>query len=341
MMQPLRDAFLLQIPDHVDSLARVAKARELLQFLATTTPDTGPYGNMIRLWSERLSTLPDDYIAHEFLEETNSPSTVRDFASAAARHGLGYLGECELSSMILDNYGSQLADQVRARSGDDLIASEQYLDLLSGRTFRQSILVASERMGGVNRALTPARVEGLHFLAPAGLTVEQKGKNFRVTDSSGRTLSSESKAVSKGIKQLTTRFPASTTFDEAAQGLDPAGREQLREALYQMVIAGMMPVLSEPVSATNMVSEKPVAIKLARVDATNGEPLTTNLRHETDGTKGHSELEEILKIAALKGDLNFFRDGQLISVDSEINSVAKDYLPTLLSNLAQTALLEG
>ena len=33
MMQPLRDAFLLQVPDSVDSLGRVAKARELLNFL--------------------------------------------------------------------------------------------------------------------------------------------------------------------------------------------------------------------------------------------------------------------------------------------------------------------
>ena len=36
MMQPLRDAFLLQVPDHVDSLGRVAQARELLNFLKDT-----------------------------------------------------------------------------------------------------------------------------------------------------------------------------------------------------------------------------------------------------------------------------------------------------------------
>ncbi len=92
MMQPLRDAFLLQIPDSVDSLARVAQARELLNFLKETTPDKGPYGDMIRAWADRLATLPDDYIAHEFLEETNAPSTVREFTGGAARHGLGYLG---------------------------------------------------------------------------------------------------------------------------------------------------------------------------------------------------------------------------------------------------------
>ena len=33
MIQPLRDAFLLEVPDHVDSRARVAQARDFLSFL--------------------------------------------------------------------------------------------------------------------------------------------------------------------------------------------------------------------------------------------------------------------------------------------------------------------
>ncbi len=121
MMQPLRDAFLLEVADHVDSLGRVAKARELLAFLAAATPDKGPYGDMLRIWAERLSKLPDDYLAHEFLEEMNHPSTVRDFAANASRNGLGFLAECELASMILENYGTDVAQQVRARSGNDLV----------------------------------------------------------------------------------------------------------------------------------------------------------------------------------------------------------------------------
>src|SRR3569623_2407006 len=84
MLQPLRDAFMLQIPDDVDSLARVARARELLTFLSEATPDKGPYGDMLRSWAARLSGLPADYIAHEFLEEMNNPSTVRAFAACAA-----------------------------------------------------------------------------------------------------------------------------------------------------------------------------------------------------------------------------------------------------------------
>ena len=175
MMQPLRDAFLLAVPDGVDMLGRVGMAREMLSFMAKSSPDKGPYGDTIRNWAERLAALPDDYIAHEFLEECNDPILVRDFANSAAINGLGFLGECELSAMILDNYGADLAEGVRTRGGSDLVASEQWLDILSGRTFRQSLLIANERMNGVNRALTPDSISGLHFVLQSGSRVERDG----------------------------------------------------------------------------------------------------------------------------------------------------------------------
>ncbi len=355
MMQPLRDAFLLQIPDHVDSLGRVAQARELLNFLKDASPDNGPYGDMIRSWAERLSSLPDDYIAHEFLEETNSPSTLREFTGSAARHGLGYLGECELSSMILDNYGHEVAQQVRARSKNDLVESEQYLDLLSGRTFRQSLLVADDRMADVNRALSPDRTESLHFLAIAGLRIEQNGKKASVIDAAGRTLTSDIKAVIEGIGRFIVRFPASSSLDDLTQGVDDTARAQIQDAMYQMMIAGMVHVMSEPVAMLPTVSDKPCAMLLARADAADGEALTTNQRHETvtidaaarillpamDGTRDHTALIDLLKAAALGGQLTFNKDGAAVAGAEQITAVATQYLPELLAGIALAGLIES
>jgi methyltransferase-like protein/cyclopropane fatty-acyl-phospholipid synthase-like methyltransferase len=355
MLQPLRDAFLLQIPDHVDSLARVAQARELLNFLKDASPDKGPYGDMLRSWAERLSQLPDDYIAHEFLEETNIPSTVREFASSATRHGLGYLGECELSSMILDNYGAEVAEQVRTRSGNDLVESEQYLDLLSGRTFRQSLLVGNERMADLNRALSPERTDGLHFIGAAGLRIEENGKTASVIDAAGRTLTSDAKPVIDGIKLFIERFPASSSLDDLAGDMDDTARAQLQDALYRMMIAGMVHVISEQVNVVPAVSDKPCAIALARADAADGEELTTNQRHETvaidaaarillpamDGKHNHAALNALLTAAALAGQLTFNKDGAAVSGATEIETVAAQYLPELLSGIASAGLIES
>lgn len=351
MMQPLRDAFLLEIPDHVDSLGRVARARELLDFLSKSSPDKGPYGDMIRQWATRLKDLPDDYIAHEFLEETNAPSTLREFVNGAAAHGLGYLGECELSSMILDNYGSEVAEQVRARTSNNLIESEQYLDLLSGRTFRQSLLVSSERLATANRSLSSLSLVGLHYLSSAGLKVDRKQQQGVVTDAVGRTLTSDSTAVIAGIERLIARFPASSTLDQCAGDCEPAERESLAEALYQMVIAGMLHLLSEPVDAEPAVSDKPCAIPLARADAVAGRNTTTNNRHESvsldsaalvllpaiDGTRDHAALADVLAQAGRAGELGFNRDGEPISDPAVITTIAA----SLLAGIAAVGLLES
>lgn len=353
MLQPLRDAFMLEIPDQVDSLARVAKARELLGFLKTASPDKGPYGDMLRNWADRLASLPDDYIAHEFLEETNQPSTVRDFAAGASRNGLGFLAECDLPAMILENYGTEVAQQVRTRAGNDLVESEQYLDLMSGRTFRQSILIGAERMANVNRALTPSSIEPLHFLVMAGMQLAHEGDSYAATDMAGRTLTTSSPAVAEGIARLVSRYPASSTLDDCSDG--GPDRDLLLDALYRMVLTGMVTVSLEPVRAASAFEGKPLASLLARADAAAGSNSTTNMRHEpvtldpatrallpaVDGTRDHAALAAVLAEAVLSGGIGFSRDGKPVSDSGEVRRIAGDHLPTALSALANACLLEG
>jgi methyltransferase-like protein/SAM-dependent methyltransferase len=352
MLQPLRDAFMLEIPDDVDSRARVAKARELLTFLSEATPDPGPYGEMLRTWAKRLSGLPDDYIAHEFLEEMNNPSTVRAFAAGAARHGLGFLGECEFAGMIPDNYGAEIAQQVRTRSRNDLVETEQYFDLLSGRTFRHSILVSSERLATANRSLQPDSIAGLNFLTQAGMRLEREEDKYTFIDAAGRSLTTTSGKVADGISRLIARFPSTSTLDDCV-GADEDDRLTILDALYRMVLAGMVTLSSEPVDAAD-VGDRPQATALARADAADGGNSTTNLRHESitldlatrvllpmlDGSSDHAALANGLAEEALAGRLGFFREGLPLSDPADVKRAAKEHLPVLLANMAKSALLD-
>jgi methyltransferase-like protein/SAM-dependent methyltransferase len=358
MLQPLRDAFMLEIPDQLDSLARVAKARELLVFLKSATPDTGPYGDMLRGWADRLAGLPDDYIAHEFLEETNQPSTVRDFAAGAVRNGLGFLAECDLASMILENYGGEVSQQVRARAGNDLVESEQYLDLLSGRTFRQTVLVGHERMANVNRALRPESIASLHFLAQAGMRIDVDGATCAVADAAGRTLTTNSMAAGEGIERLIERFPASSTLDDCAAAITcqdgGEARAPLLDAFYRMLLAGMITVASEPVNAGNG-GDRPEAIALARADAAEGSATTTNLCHEPvtldpatrallpvmDGSLDRAALAERLAAEALAGRISFVRGGQEITGAGAIRDVSAEHFAAILTGMARAGLIEA
>ena len=113
---------------------------------------------MLRIWGERLAAMPDYYLAHEYLEEVNAPTTIRDFTAAAAGHRLGYLSDCDISTMMADNYGVEVADYIQSRTQGHLVQSEQYLDILSGRSFRQSLLIAEERLAEVDRNIAPERL---------------------------------------------------------------------------------------------------------------------------------------------------------------------------------------
>ncbi len=257
--------------------------------------------------------------------------------------------------MILDNHGEAVASQVRARSQNNLIETEQYLDLLTGRTFRQSLLIASERMGDVNLALNADRIAQLHFLAPAGLKVDRGTENSTITDPIGRTLTTSVGAVVDALEKMIARFPASSNLDDLSSPKDAQARALISDALYRMVIAGIVHISSEPVIAGPTVSAKPTALPLARADAAAGASFTTNQRHETvgldpaalvilpvmDGSKDHDALAALLAGAAKAGRLSFNRDGQMITGDKEVAAAAAEMLPGLLAGIAAAGLLVG
>jgi methyltransferase-like protein len=260
--------------------------------------------------------------------------------------------------MILDNYGPEVAAQVRARSGNDLVKSEQYLDLISGRTFRQTLLVASERMAAVNRALVPERLADLYMLAPPGMKVETQGKKHSVSDSAGRTLTTTSQLVADGVAWMLARAPSSSSVDECLEatgssGDDGGARAMLLEALYRMLLAGMITVASEPVSTGSASVDRPRALDLARSDAAAGEVSVTNARHESvsldpathvllpamDGRNDHKMLVGVLVKAALSGRIAFSRNGIAVTEADAVAEVATSHLPGLIADAANAGLL--
>jgi SAM-dependent methyltransferase len=361
MLQPVRDAFLAQLPDNMNPVDRVAKARELLEFIQAATPDKGGYGDLMRHWAGRFKELPDDYIEHEFLEDANEPCTFREFVTRAGRHGLGYLAESNLFSMVLENYGGGTAEKVRVRTRNNLLESEQYIDLISGRTFRQTVLIASDRMDKVDRTLSPEKFASLHFLSPPGLAVLQEADRHIVTDPTGRTLTTNSRAVIEGVERLISRYPWSSSLSdcvEAISGRDKertGGRQALLEALYRMTLAGMLTLLDEPIAPRKASGVGPSAIPLARADAMDGAPFTTNARHENvhldaamrallplmDGSLDEVDLAKRLTREAKEGRISFLKKGSSVVDPGGIEKAVAEHLPVMLTNLAATGLLDS
>jgi methyltransferase-like protein len=334
----------------------VAQARALLSILKDYSPETGAYKQILSGWADRLANLPDDYIAHEFLEEINDPCTFKQFIDDAARRNLAFLAESDLPSMVLDNQPQQTASKIREITGNQLIGSEQMLDILNGRTFRQSLLVKAEAGARINRNLTAKSVETLHVITAGDLTVKRADKGGAASDSAGRSLATEHKAVIDAVEKLAARHPASAAVSDLVDdNATPAEREMVCEAILRMGLSGLCTLMSEPVPAATKEARKPVAIRLARTDAQTGEAATTNLRHERlafdalaqfvlpllDGTRDAAAIAELVVEAAKTGRLNFERDGARITDPGQQSAIAGEQVRNLIANLRLAALLEA
>ena len=285
MLQALRDCFLLHASPDADPRRRVAEARALLQLLPQACPEAGPYKDFLTAQAETLLKSSDDYIAHEFLDDVNEPCSFRDFVAAAQRQDLAFLAEAELPSMIVANYPPAMAETIRKVGGNQLIATEQYIDMVSGRTFRHSLLVAAGRAPRIDRRLASARLDGLHFIGGADLTLTREPGGATLARPAGRRLHTGSAPLADALAQFVERFPASSSIDDLVQALPAAtrnaeGRALVREGLFNMVLNGLATPRMDAVSAVARAGAKPVACPMARAEAARGATSVVNLRHE-------------------------------------------------------------
>jgi methyltransferase-like protein/protein-L-isoaspartate O-methyltransferase len=155
----IRDVLRREVGDHGSPEERVERARALLRLLGAASAE----GNPARAWLlnelELLDRLSDKYLFYEYLVPENQPVYFADFAAAANRVGLQYLGDAHVQAMAADRCGPEVAAEVERRA-ESLVETEQYLDLVEVRYFRCALLCREEVQ--IERELSPERLLGLH-----------------------------------------------------------------------------------------------------------------------------------------------------------------------------------
>jgi methyltransferase-like protein/trans-aconitate methyltransferase len=360
LQQALRDSFLLHVPPDDDPHRRVAAARALLQALPQACSDTGLYKALLTEQAERLARYPDAYIAHELLEDVNEPCTFRDFIAAAGRHGLAFLAEADVSTMIPSMFAPATAALVQTFGRNEVPSTEQYIDIVSGRTFRQTLLVASERAARIDRNPSGERLQALHFLGRANFTLTRDAGGTTLAEPNGRRLQVSSAALADVLAYFVARFPGSSSFDDLVAALPAAarnaeGRALIRELLLKAVTYGMATPRTEPVPAVARAGPRPIASPLARVDAARGALSTVNLRHERvdfddftrfalpllDGSRDAAALRAAIADGARHGRITFDRDGVPVRDVAAQGRIAGEKVDALLPMLARAALLQA
>jgi len=72
-------------------------------------------------------------------EEINAPVYFHQFIERADRHGLQYLGEADFSTMLTSGFPKEV-NETLGRISQNIIHTEQYMDFIRNRFFRQTLL---------------------------------------------------------------------------------------------------------------------------------------------------------------------------------------------------------
>jgi methyltransferase-like protein/SAM-dependent methyltransferase len=346
---------------------RVQQARALLDFLAQSARQEGPYSVLLKSELESIRHQADHYLYHEHLEEVNDPLYFHQFVEMAGRHGLRYLGEARIGTMITGNFGPDVEKALKLLASDQ-IQTEQYMDFLRNRMFRESLLVHTNNVP--NWTIDPLCVTRLHVASGSKVAGEpadvKTDANAQFQTRSGMTLSTTRPLLKAAMQVLIARWPGTVPFDELRREArkllggtsDPAVETDDTRALALAVLntyisSDLLELHAIPLTVSRTAGEKPAALPSARLRAGAGVTAVANRRHEVarltdldqrlvpllDGTRTRPELVDRLTERALAGELTVQRDGQRLSDPADVKSALGSVIDHALNSLAAQAIL--
>lgn len=318
-----------------DAEEKVKQSRGLLNWLASAQKSgqadapMSAYSHYLQEANALFAKRPSGAIYHDDFSAENKAFYFHEFAQAAAEAGLQYLTEAEFS----DTQSLQFAPEVQATlknlGQDSVLAQEQYLDFLTGRNFRQTLLCHHERT--LRRPVVAASLQSFYV----AINVQAEQSDGCIHDDSLMrfihpelgAMSTDNKLAKAALSILGSQFPSALPFDALVENaqqllgqaltLTEPQRVELLEFLFAAFCRGIAQIHTEASALPTQAGEYPLASVLAREQAQSS-PVITTLLHDTvslddpmsramlvllDGTRNRAALVEAL-IAGMKKPAN-------------------------------------
>ncbi|MBV9123365.1 MAG: methyltransferase regulatory domain-containing protein, partial [Planctomycetes bacterium] len=285
----LREALLFHVTRYPEPRVRLNQARAFLEFLTQAFQEADdPYPQALKTAAEKLKSQEDSYLFHEYLEEVNQPYYFQEFMRRAESQGLQFLEETLFQP--LPSRMPPAAHQFLADLGDDLLGQEQYRDFLLGRRFRGTLLC--HREVALNRSPSLETVQRLHILThlrprgSAGQKVSVTGSEEFLTEKEV-SLNTNHPYLRAALHYLAEVWPRPVPFPDlwaavqarlSGDGEQEANPVALAAPLLECGLNNLVELHLYPPQFVLDLSERPVASRLARLQAEAGEPIT-DLRH--------------------------------------------------------------
>lgn len=343
---------------HVERLAPgtdvVAEGRAFARFVRQHQIAGEAYGRVIEQELSRMQKYGAEYAAHDDFSEHHSPVYFCDFVQRARDQGLDFLSESLFLSFHEARLSPGVTRAIEERAGADLIAREQYLDFLRGRSFRQSLLCHAEARPAGTWQLGSL----LQLNAAAALTsktpelgLDSEAAEIFVSES-GVGISSNKPIARTALRALSELWPRSLPVAElcalAEERSGQRGEEHrslLLSTLLRAAAAKLVELDSAPPELAAGVSQRPRANRLARLQARTDHTVTNpwhrritldsdasrHLLTLLDGERTHAELTQCM--------LEYFASQP--GADRTTPAQVRDDLPRALAGLSRAALLEA
>jgi methyltransferase-like protein/predicted O-methyltransferase YrrM len=351
MRGAIREMMLYHNRPSDDMKTRAERARALLTFLTESAPqvigkvqENKAYTLILESEQERLAAQTDSYLLHELLEEYNQPFYFHQFMTAAERHGLQYLAEAELSTMMADTLPRHVAETI-GRMGADVVAIEQYLDFLRNRMFRQTLLCRREVQ--VERTWGPELLLRFYIASPlkpvSASPAIQSASIEKFRSPNGTTISSGNPLNKAAFLYLNECWPLPIPYGKllaearsrcqtsAAPGDDA---RLLGDTLLKALAIDLIELQRNAPRFLIDISERPCASAHARLQAMRRESIT-NQRHEVvevdylmravimhlDGQHDHAALLDV--VSQRIGDTSIASSSTSTILESKLRDIAR------------------
>jgi len=361
-VRSLREMMLYHTSRFAKPEEKIQQARCLLGFLAENVPEgsTG-YRAVIEDETKLLKNINNSYLYHDHLEGVNAQFYLHDFARMAKAQGLDYVGDTNITGMYVGNMPPKALETLKVLN--DIISQEQYMDFITNRRFRSSILCKSGQK--ISRSLKNEQVMN-YFLTvnPAmevvgadpkqDITFKVNSGSFTTHDAVSGTLFLELAATGQkplAASELVARVQKKLGLPDA----QPVQAVLVAQGL-QLVLRGYLNLHSDSPHYVTGVSKKPVAFPLARYEAginncrtvTNvlsntlpSDTLANTIIKNLDGSNTVQDVANILVESIQKGILKMEKNGSPVKDEKVIRQDMAKVLEEILPRLAKHALLVG
>ncbi len=313
--QMLREMMLHHVRNTEDAAERIRQAREFLGTLLESHHWPKAWGEMRDHEVKAMLKWNDGSLYHDELAPFNQRFYLHEFAAAAQRHQLQYLGEAEPHEMF---------DPSRGMDGlaGDVLERVEHLDFLKARRFHQALVCRAER--SLNRSIAAQQMPGFLFSSCARREDDGKIAGLR-----GVRITAADEVNSAVALALGEVYPLPLTFNELVPYV--GNEEALCEILFALAITGFADLHVYHFPCEERVSDRPRASRLARYQAARS-PFVTTARH------GAVELDEIGRrlVQLADGTRTQAEIAAALGAEMELDRVVSG-----LKWMASRALLEG